>query len=37
MVPIAGTSRVSHLESNVAAATIHLTEVEFEAISAAAA
>jgi pyridoxine 4-dehydrogenase len=36
MLPIPGTSRVSHLEQNIAAAGIELTEEEFEAISAAA-
>ena len=35
MVPIPGTSKVSHLESNIAAAQIELTDAEFEAISAA--
>jgi pyridoxine 4-dehydrogenase len=37
MLPIPGTSRVGHLEENVAAAEITLTDDEFEAISAAAA
>jgi pyridoxine 4-dehydrogenase len=36
MLPIPGTSQVSHLESNIAAARIELTNAEFEAISAAA-
>ncbi|WP_123028835.1 aldo/keto reductase [Mycolicibacterium stellerae] len=37
MLPIPGTSQVSHLESNIAAAEITLTEAEFAAISDAAA
>lgn len=37
MLPIPGTSSVSHLEDNVAAATIELTDDEFEALSKAAA
>ena len=37
MLPIAGTSQVSHLESNIAAAQIDLSDAEFDAISAAAA
>jgi aryl-alcohol dehydrogenase-like predicted oxidoreductase len=36
MLPIPGTSRVKHLEENVAGASIDLTDEEFEAISAAA-
>ena len=36
MLPIPGTSKVSHLEPNVAAAEIELTDAEFDAISAAA-
>lgn len=36
MLPIPGTSKVSHLESNVAGAGIELTDAEFDAISAAA-
>jgi aryl-alcohol dehydrogenase-like predicted oxidoreductase len=36
MLPIPGTSRVKHLEENVAGAAIDLTDEEFEAISAAA-
>lgn len=35
MLPIPGTSQVSHLESNIAAAQIELTDDEFDAISAA--
>ena len=35
MVPIPGTSRVAHLEENVAAAEITLTDAEFETLSAA--
>lgn len=35
MVPIPGTSRVDHLEPNVAAAGIELTDAEFAAIDAA--
>jgi pyridoxine 4-dehydrogenase len=35
MLPIPGTSQVSHLESNIAAAQIELTDEEFDAISAA--
>lgn len=36
MLPIPGTSKVSHLESNIAAAEIELTDAEFDEISAAA-
>ena len=36
MLPIPGTSRVKHLEENVAGASIHLSDEEFEAISRAA-
>lgn len=36
IVPIPGTSRVEHLEQNVAAAEIALSDDEFEAISSAA-
>lgn len=36
MVPIPGTSRVSHLEQNLASAQIALSEQEFDAISSAA-
>ena len=35
MLPIPGTSRVAHLEENVAAAEIALTDEEFEALSTA--
>ena len=35
ILPIPGTSQVSHLESNIAAASIELTDEEFDAISAA--
>jgi aryl-alcohol dehydrogenase-like predicted oxidoreductase len=34
MLPIPGTSSVEHLESNVAAAGIELTDEEFDALSA---
>ena len=37
MLPIPGTSRVAHLEENVAAADITLTDTEFETLSAAGA
>lgn len=37
MVPIPGTSKVAHLEENVAAAQIELTEEEFETLSKAGA
>lgn len=37
IVPILGTSRVSHLEQNLAAAHVELTDAEFDAISIAAA
>ncbi|CAM4436237.1 Putative oxidoreductase YdbC [Mycobacterium basiliense] len=37
MLPIPGTSRVAHLEENVAAAEITLTDQEFEALAAAGA
>jgi pyridoxine 4-dehydrogenase len=36
-LPIPGTSKVAHLEENVAAAEISLTDEEFEALSAAGA
>jgi pyridoxine 4-dehydrogenase len=36
MLPIPGTSKVKHLEENVAAAAIKLSDAEFEEISAAA-
>jgi aryl-alcohol dehydrogenase-like predicted oxidoreductase len=36
MLPIPGTSSVRHLAENIAAATVELTDAEFEAISAAA-
>ncbi len=35
MLPIPGTSSVRHLEENVAAASVELTDAEFDAISAA--
>ncbi len=35
MLPIPGTSRVSHLEENVAAAAIHLTDAEFSELDLA--
>lgn len=37
MVPIPGTSKVAHLEENVAASQIELTDAEFEALSNAGA
>jgi pyridoxine 4-dehydrogenase len=37
MVPIPGTSKVAHLEENVAAAEIELTDAEFETLSSAGA
>lgn len=37
MLPIPGTSRVAHLQENVAAAEITLTDEEFETLAAAAA
>ncbi|WP_196770799.1 aldo/keto reductase, partial [Mycobacterium colombiense] len=37
MVPIPGTSKVAHLEENVAAAQIELSDDEFETLSAAGA
>ncbi|NVN50033.1 aldo/keto reductase [Mycolicibacterium hippocampi] len=37
MVPIPGTSKVAHLEENVAAAQIELTDAEFETLSSAGA
>lgn len=36
MLPIPGTSKVSHLEENVAAAAIHLTDAEFSELDRAA-
>jgi len=36
MIPIPGTSRGSHLEQNVAATAISLSQKEFDAIGAAA-
>jgi aryl-alcohol dehydrogenase-like predicted oxidoreductase len=33
MLPIPGTSRVKHLEENVGAALLELSDQEFEAIS----
>jgi aryl-alcohol dehydrogenase-like predicted oxidoreductase len=36
MLPIPGTSRVSHLEENVAAAGLALSDAEFEALDRAA-
>ncbi len=35
MLPIPGTSKVAHLEENVAAARITLSDEEFEALSTA--
>jgi aryl-alcohol dehydrogenase-like predicted oxidoreductase len=37
MLPIPGTSKVSHLEQNVAAAEIELSDEEFEMLSKAGA
>ncbi len=37
MLPILGTSKVSHLEENVAAAEITLSDEEFETLAAAGA
>ncbi|EUA88288.1 aldo/keto reductase family protein [Mycobacterium ulcerans str. Harvey] len=37
MLPIPGTSRVAHLQENVAAAEIVLSDQEFEALSVAGA
>jgi aryl-alcohol dehydrogenase-like predicted oxidoreductase len=37
MLPIPGTSSVAHLEENVAAATITLSDEEFETLSKAGA
>lgn len=37
MLPIPGTSKVAHLEENVAAARIELTDAEFETLSKAGA
>ena len=34
MIPIPGTSSLSHLEENVAAAAIHLSDAQFEALTA---
>ncbi len=34
MLPIPGTSSIEHLEQNVAAASLHLTEAEYEKLSA---
>ena len=36
MVPIPGTSSVAHLEENLAAADVELTDEEFETLTAAA-
>ena len=33
MLPIPGTSSVAHLEDNVAAATIELSDAEFETLT----
>jgi pyridoxine 4-dehydrogenase len=37
MLPIPGTASVSHVEENIAASTIKLTDAEFDALAAAAA
>jgi aryl-alcohol dehydrogenase-like predicted oxidoreductase len=34
MLPIPGTSSISHLEENVAAASIHLTDEELQKLEA---
>jgi len=34
MLPIPGTSSIEHLEQNIAAASLHLTEEEYEKLSA---
>ena len=36
MLPIPGTSSVAHLEDNVAAAQVELTDEEFDRLTAAA-
>ena len=36
MLPIPGTSRVAHLDENTAAATVELTDAQYDALSAAA-
>lgn len=36
IIPIPGTSKVAHLEENLAAATLTIEDVEFESLSAAA-
>jgi pyridoxine 4-dehydrogenase len=36
MLPIPGTSSIAHLEDNIAAAAIELTDAEFDALSDAA-
>lgn len=36
MLPIPGTSKVAHLEENVAGAGVQLTDEEYEALSALA-
>jgi aryl-alcohol dehydrogenase-like predicted oxidoreductase len=33
MLPIPGTSSVAHLEENVSAAAIHLTDAQFELLT----
>jgi aryl-alcohol dehydrogenase-like predicted oxidoreductase len=35
MLPIPGTSSVAHLEDNIAAATVQLSDEDFEALAAA--
>ena len=35
MLPIPGTSKVKHLEENVAAATVQLSDEDFQALDAA--
>jgi aryl-alcohol dehydrogenase-like predicted oxidoreductase len=37
MLPIPGTSSVAHLEDNVAAASVELTDAQYAALSAAVA
>jgi aryl-alcohol dehydrogenase-like predicted oxidoreductase len=35
MLPVPGTPKVAHLESNIAAASLELTDEEFEALTQA--
>jgi aryl-alcohol dehydrogenase-like predicted oxidoreductase len=34
MLPIPGTASVAHLEENLAAAAVHLTDAQFESLAA---